>query len=45
MDKIYTFSELKESKLIYDRKPPAFGIIMTLLTLIFVVGALLWRGT
>ena len=44
MDKIYTFSELKESKLIYDRKPPAFGIIMTLLTLIFVVGALLWAG-
>ena len=44
MEKYYTFSELKESKLIYDRKPPAFGIIMTLLTLIFVVGALFWAG-
>ncbi len=44
MDRTYTFSELKESKLIYDRKPPAFGIIMTLLTLIFVIGALFWAG-
>ncbi len=44
MERIYTFSELKESKLIYDRKPPAFGIIMTLLTLVFVIGALLWAG-
>lgn len=44
MDKIYTFNELKESRLIYDRKPPAFGIIMTLLTLIFVIGALIWAG-
>ena len=40
--KIYTFSELKESKLIYDRKPPAFGLIITFLTLAFVVGAILW---
>lgn len=44
MDRVYTFSELKESKLIYDRKPPAFGIIMTLLTLIFVIGVLFWAG-
>lgn len=41
-DKIYSFSELKESKLIYDRKPPAFGVIMTLLTLAFLVGAIMW---
>ena len=40
--KIYTFSELKESKLIYDRKPPAFGLIITFLTLAFFVGAILW---
>lgn len=44
MKRIYTYSELKESKLIYDRKPPAFGIVMTLLTLIFVISALLWAG-
>ena len=31
--KIYSFNELKESKLIYDRKPPAFGVIMTILNL------------
>ena len=40
--KIYTYNELKESKLIYDRKPPAFGIIMTILTLTFLVGAIVW---
>lgn len=44
MEKVYSYSELKESKLIYDRKPPAFGLIMTLLTLIFVIGALFWAG-
>ena len=42
MSKIYTFNELKESKLIYDRKPPAFGAIMTLLSLIFVAVAITW---
>lgn len=41
-NRIYTFNELKESKLIYDHKPPAFGVIITLLTLAFVVGAILW---
>ena len=41
-ERIYTFNELKKSKLIYDRKPPAFGVIITLLTLAFVVGAILW---
>lgn len=39
--KIYTFKELKESKLIFDRKAPPFGIIMTLLTLFLVVSILL----
>lgn len=41
-ERIYTFNELKESKLIYDRKPPAFGVIITLLTLAFLAGAILW---
>ena len=40
----YTYGELKESKLIYDRKPPAFGVIMTILTLVFVLGAILWAA-
>lgn len=44
MDKYYSYNELKESKLLYDRRPPAFGIIMTLLTLVFVIGALLWAA-
>lgn len=44
MSRIYTFNELKESKLIYDRKPPAFGIIITLLTLIFVIAAIFWAA-
>jgi multidrug resistance efflux pump len=38
MARIYTYGELKESKLIYDRKPPAFGVIITLICLIFVSG-------
>lgn len=42
MNKIYTFNELKESKLIYDRKPPAFGVIMTVLSLIFLISAITW---
>lgn len=41
-ERIYTFNELKESRLIYDRKPPAFGVIMTLLTLVFFVVAIVW---
>lgn len=44
MGRIYTYSELKESRLIYDRKPPMFGIVMTALTLVFVIGVLLWAG-
>lgn len=44
MNKIYTFTELKESRLIYDRKPPLFGVFMTLLTLAFLIGALLWAA-
>lgn len=42
MSKIYTYSELKESKLIYDRKPPAFGVIMTLLSFVFLTAIILW---
>ncbi|MDR3293731.1 MAG: HlyD family secretion protein [Clostridiales bacterium] len=44
MNKIYTFRELKESKLIYDRKPPAFGMIITLITTVFVVGIIVFAG-
>ena len=44
MKRYYYFNELRESKLIYDRKPPAFGVIMTILTLFFLAGALFWAG-
>ncbi len=44
MAKIYTFPELKESKLIYDRKTPSFGVIMTLMTLIFLIAAIVWAA-
>ena len=43
-EKTYTFRELKESKLIYDRKAPAFGVIFTLIMLVFVVAMLIWAG-
>ena len=42
--KYYNYSELRESKLIFDRKPPAFGVVMVLLTLAFLVAALCWAG-
>jgi multidrug efflux pump subunit AcrA (membrane-fusion protein) len=42
--KIYSFNELKESRLIYDRKPPAFGLITTFLTLFLVTVLLLLAG-
>ena len=42
MNKVYTYNELKESKLIYDRKPPAFGVIITWLTLIFLTAIIIW---
>jgi multidrug efflux pump subunit AcrA (membrane-fusion protein) len=44
MARIYTYGELKESKLIYDRKPPAFGVIITFMTLVFVAAAILWAA-
>ncbi|MBP3434080.1 MAG: HlyD family efflux transporter periplasmic adaptor subunit, partial [Clostridia bacterium] len=44
MARTYTFKELKESRLLYDRKPPMFGLIMTFLTLAFVVAALVWAA-
>ena len=40
----YTFSELRESKLIFDRKPPAFGVIMTFITLFFLVIAVVFSA-
>lgn len=42
--KIYTFSELKESKLIFDRKAPPFGIIVTAIVLFFVIALLIFAG-
>ncbi|MCL2176726.1 MAG: HlyD family efflux transporter periplasmic adaptor subunit [Firmicutes bacterium] len=36
----YNFNELRESKLIYDRKPPPFGVIMTIFTLICLIGVI-----
>jgi multidrug efflux pump subunit AcrA (membrane-fusion protein) len=44
MPKIYTYGELKESKIIYDRKPPAFGVIITFMTLIFLIASVCWAG-
>ncbi|MDR3216686.1 MAG: HlyD family secretion protein [Clostridiaceae bacterium] len=44
MSREYTFSELRESKLIFDRKPPAFGVIITLITLAMVAGLLVLAG-
>lgn len=44
MSREYIYNELKESKLIYDRKPPAFGVIITVMTLIFVIFAVVWAG-
>ena len=34
MNELYSIKEIRESKLIYDWKPPAFGGIMTVLTLL-----------
>ncbi|NLL56415.1 MAG: HlyD family efflux transporter periplasmic adaptor subunit [Clostridiales bacterium] len=42
--KIYSLNELKESKLIFDRKAPPFGTIITLITLVFVAVALIIAG-
>lgn len=42
--KIYSFNELKESKIIFDRKAPPFGIIITLITLALVVALLFLAG-
>ena len=39
--RIYTFSELKESKLIFDKKAPPFSVIITLITLIFVTAIII----
>lgn len=42
--KIYGINELKESRLIFDRKPPAFGVIITFMTLLLVTAAILWAA-
>ncbi|MDR3021173.1 MAG: HlyD family efflux transporter periplasmic adaptor subunit [Clostridiales bacterium] len=44
MNKEYTYEELKESRLIFDRKPPKFGVIIVLLTLIFIVAVILFSA-
>ncbi len=33
----YSFSELKESRILMDKKPPRFGVIITLITLFFLL--------
>lgn len=35
--KIYSFHELKESRLLYDKKPPAFGVIVTVITAVLLL--------
>lgn len=42
--KIYSYNELKESKIIFDRKAPPFGIIITLITLALVIALIFIAG-
>lgn len=42
--KIYSFHELKESRLLYDRKPPAFGVIITVITAVLLISILTLAG-
>ncbi|HEY8361616.1 MAG TPA: HlyD family efflux transporter periplasmic adaptor subunit [Tissierellaceae bacterium] len=42
--KIYNFHELKESRLLYDRKPPAFGVIITVITAVLLISILTLAG-
>ncbi|MDR3022103.1 MAG: biotin/lipoyl-binding protein, partial [Clostridiales bacterium] len=44
MNREYTYEELKESKLIFDRKPPKFGVWITCLTLFFVILAIVFSS-
>ena len=39
--KIYSFHELKESRLLYDRKPPAFGVIITIITAVLLISIII----
>lgn len=41
MTREYAYREIKESKLFMDKKPPAFGVIITLITLFFLSGILI----
>ncbi len=40
----YSFSELKESRILMDKKPPRFGVIITLITLFFLVLIIILAG-
>lgn len=40
----YTYNELKESKFIMQRPLPKFGVIMTVMTLFFVIGIIFLAG-
>lgn len=40
----YTYKELKESSLLMQKPMPKFGVIMTVMTLIFVAGIILLAG-
>ena len=44
MNHIYTIHELKESTLIYNRKLPLFGFIITLIVVVFVASAVFWAA-
>ncbi len=40
----YSFSELKESRILMDKKPPRFGVIIILITLFFLVLIIILAG-
>jgi multidrug resistance efflux pump len=44
VDKVYTINELKESSLIYNRRTPLSCTVITLITLIFLISAVIWAG-
>lgn len=39
---IYDFSELKESKLLYELEIPRYGLFITYILLALVIGLVLW---
>jgi|GEM_PF-3770213 len=44
MPRVYTLRELKESKLMFDRKPPAFGVVIILIILAFLIGSIVFAA-